>query len=94
MKGRLIVQSKISTPWPQTVCFLPPEDPIPRGWEELEVEAVLEAQAPGEFTNLCSCRHLRSDHDSYRYRCLKRDCRCRAFWEADISEPKTTEGET
>jgi hypothetical protein len=84
MKGRLIVQSKISTPWPQTVCFLPPEDPIPRGWEELEVmtEAAIEA-AQGEFCNLCRCRHLRSDHVGYRHNCLKPDCSCRGFWEAE-----------
>lgn len=79
MKGRLIVQSKISTPWPQTVCFLPPEDPIPRGWEELEI--VTEAEH-GESSDLCSCQHRRSHHVSYRHDCLKLECPCRRFEEA------------
>ena len=82
MKGRLIVQSKISTPWPQTVCFLPPEDPIPNGWEELEVVTEAEAQAQGGASDLCICQHRRSTHVSYRHDCLKIECPCKRFEEA------------
>ena len=80
MKGRLIVQSKISTPWPQTVCYLPPEDPIPRGWEGLEV--VTEAEH-GEASDLCRCQHRRSHHVSYRHDCLKLECSCLRFRETE-----------
>ena len=80
VKARLIVQSKITTPWPQTVCFLPPEDPIPNGWEELEI--VTEVQPRSESNDLCICQHTRSLHLSHSEACLKLECPCKQFEEA------------
>ena len=82
MKGRLIVQSKLGVPWPQCVCFLPLDQTIPPGWEELHAVRSLPS-------DLCTCGHLRSHHVGHRHQCLvlnEKPCPCTHF---TVPHPET-----
>jgi hypothetical protein len=83
----LIVQSKIGVPFPQSVCWCPPDQAIPPGWEELEVvkPSRLEKADP------CRCGHSRISHTARRYQCLERRgeerCDCVVFREPTPEAP-------
>lgn len=79
MRGRLIVKSKIEPPFPQEVCFWPEHQPVPPGWELLELS---------EWSDDCArCGHSRLRHMLQRYGCMMLEdglpCFCRKFLERD-----------
>lgn len=86
MKARLIAQTQISVPWPQCACVWPMDQPIPEGWEaiDLSLEPAFRGThlVRGQAGDLGVCGHPRGSHDRHSGQCLVEDCSCLRFREA------------
>lgn len=73
-----------SVPMPR---MWPVDKPIPEGWEE--VEFVTDSPFRGTLLvetgprDSCQCGQERSDHTSFRGKCLNPNCECLRFREAE-----------
>ena len=74
-KGRLIVLTEGSLPFPHQVFLWPLDKPVPPGYEEVHAVRTM-------LADLCACGHARGHHVGHRGKCMvlgKEPCSCEGF---------------